>query len=90
MFNKEITREEKRLATIFLILDILHIIVTTIIICVMGCWAFDLLVNQQEMVQGIMAWICVGIFLYRFVKMLCEPEENMLIYLIRNHRKEDY
>lgn len=87
MFNEEVTREEKRLATIFLILDILHIIVEVIVLGALSCWTFDLLVNRQQITQGVLAFICVGIFLYRFIKMLCEPDKNLFVYLIHKHRK---
>lgn len=88
MFNEEVTKEEKRLKTIFLILDILHIVIAILVIIAISCWTFELLVTQQNITHGAMAFICVGLLLYRFVKMLCEPQNNLFIYLIKQRRKE--
>ena len=88
MFNEEITREEKRITTVFLILDILHIIVNIVVLIALSCFAIDLIIHQQMMTHGVLVCICVEIFLYKFIKMLCTPEKSMFTYLIKQPRKE--
>ena len=90
MFNEEITREEKRITTVFLVLDILHIIVNIVVLVALSCFAIDLIVNRQMMAHGTLVSICVGLFLYKFIKMLCTPEKSMFTYLIKQPRKEKH